>query len=215
MPSSTDRKRLEVPTYLHDRLVEIAVDEQRTVASVTQEILSLGLEHYIPDISADSSDAFYTPRARRAFDHAREEGRALNHNYLGTEHFLLGLLRVREGVAARVLADLDVDFERVHAWVDAHIGRGKGTVSGVAPVVPRARNALRLAREAADRQKSVYIGTEHLLLGLAQVPDGVAARILDGMGVLGRVQPELLRALRDEGGIETTRIAGETTRTDD
>src|SRR3954451_2281884 len=106
MPSSTDRKRLEVPTYLHDRLVEIAIDEDRTVASVVQEVLVAGLQHYAPAINPQRDLTRLTKRARAALDYAREETIPFNHNYIGTEHILLGLLREGEGVAARVLVKL-------------------------------------------------------------------------------------------------------------
>ncbi|HEU5423027.1 MAG TPA: Clp protease N-terminal domain-containing protein, partial [Nitrolancea sp.] len=106
MPSSADRKRLEVPTHLHERLVEIAIDEDRTVASVVQEIITLGLGQYQSRLAPEAGvgQAPFTERAIRALAFAREEAVPFNHSYLGTEHLLLGLLREGEGVAARILA---------------------------------------------------------------------------------------------------------------
>src|SRR4051794_7932923 len=118
MPSSADRKRLEVPTYLYDRLVEIAIDEDRTVASVVQEVIATGLHNYMPGIREERDFTRYTESARRALKLAREETVPFNHAYLGTEHILLGLLRVEDGIAARVLTAAGVDEARCRGFME-------------------------------------------------------------------------------------------------
>jgi len=197
MPSSTDRKRLEVPTYLHDRLVEIAIDEDRTVASVAQEVIAAGLQHYAPAINPNRDLMRLTKRVRTALDFAREETVPFNHNYIGTEHLLLGLLREGEGIAARVLIKLDVDLEKCREFVRYHIGRGSGAVlpPEELPYAPRARKVLHFAIAEADSYNHQFIGTEHLLLALVRVNDGMAARMLATFGILSAVQTETLRVM--------------------
>lgn len=197
MPSSSDRKRLEVPTYLHDRLVEIAIDEDRTVASVAQEVISAGLQHYAPTINPNRDFTRFTARSRAAIDFAREETVPFNHNYVGTEHLLLGLLRVEEGVAARVLTRIGVDLEKCRDFVRHHIGRGSGVVLPPEnlPYAPRARKVLHFATAEADSYNNNFVGTEHILLALVRVNDGMAARMLSTFGVLNAVQTETLRIM--------------------
>ncbi len=206
MPSSTDRKRLEVPTYLHERLVDIAIEEDRTVSSVVQEVLITGLSAYIPRRLSAQDDERLTERARLALDYAREEAVPFNHNYIGTEHLLLGLLRVEEGVAARVLNELGVTLETVRERLGTIVGKGKGkgTVPEYLPYVPRARLALRLAVEEADSLDNHYIGTEHLLLALIRVREGMAARILDRLGVLDTARLAVLHLLTEKEEKSTT-----------
>lgn len=197
MPSSSDRKRLEVPTYLHDRLVEIAIDEDRTVASVAQEVIAAGLQHYAPAVNPDRDFARFTPRALAAIDCAREETIPFNHDYVGTEHLLLGLLRIEDGVAARVLNSLDVDLEKCRAFIRARIGRGSGAapIPVALPYAPRARQALHNAAREAESLDNHYVGTEHILLALAREQEGMAARMLSIFGVLTAVQTETLRVM--------------------
>jgi ATP-dependent Clp protease ATP-binding subunit ClpA len=197
MPSSTDRKRLEVPTYLHDRLVEIAIDEDRTVASVAQEVIAAGLQHYAPAINPNRDLLRFTERARSALDFAREETIPFNHNYIGTEHILLGLLREGEGIAAQVLNKLDVDLEKCRELVHQICGRGRGAVlpPEERQYVPRARKVLHIATAEADSYNNVYIGTEHILLALVRVSDGLAAQMLSTFGILSAVQTETLRVM--------------------
>ena len=124
----------------------------------------------------------FTERARQAVVLAQDEARLLSHAYIGTEHLLLGLLREEEGLAARVLANLEVGLEDVRARVVDIVGRGESAAAGQIPFTPRAKEALeRALREALDLGHD-YIGTEHVLLGLARVDDGVAARILLDLG---------------------------------
>jgi len=193
MPSSADRKRLEIPTYLHDRLVEIAIDEDRTVASVAQQVLAAGLERYQPNVLRDEDTARFTPRARNSLDFAYQETLPFNHNYIGTEHILLGLLREEQGVAARVLNKLGVTLESVREQVGYIIGTGVGRVSGVPPFTPRARKVLRRATEEAEGLNNHYVGTEHLLLALVQDRQGMAARILELLDACNRVTGAVLR----------------------
>ncbi|HET9015864.1 MAG TPA: Clp protease N-terminal domain-containing protein [Thermomicrobiaceae bacterium] len=195
MPSSSDRRRLEVPTYLHERLVEIAIDEDRTVSSVAQEIVTLGLSQYESRGSAEPGADRLTDRARGALRYAEEEARRLEHRYVGTEHLLLGLIRETDGVAARVLVRLDLRLEEAREAVSCLVGRGTGGVSTGLPLVPRARRVLRLAEEEAERFEHAFVGTEHLLVGLIRVRDGVAARILSERGILHRAHAETLAFL--------------------
>jgi ATP-dependent Clp protease ATP-binding subunit ClpA len=120
----------------------------------------------------------FTERARQVVVLAQDEARALKHNYIGTEHILLGLLREEEGLAARVLESLDVTVEEVRAQVERTIGRGEQPPTGQIPFTPRAKKVLELALREALTLGHNYIGTEHILLGLARENRGVAARIL-------------------------------------
>jgi ATP-dependent Clp protease ATP-binding subunit ClpC len=120
----------------------------------------------------------FTERARQVVVLAQDEARALKHNYIGTEHLLLGLLREEEGIAARVLAGFDVTLDEVRSQIARLIGQGDEPATGQIPFTPRAKKVLELAlREAMQLQHS-YIGTEHLLLGIARENQGVASRIL-------------------------------------
>jgi len=197
MPSSTDRKRLEVPTYLHDRLVELAIDEDRTVASVAQEVIAAGLQHYTPTINPDRDFTHFTPRALAAIDCALEETIPFNHNYVGTEHLLLGLLRVEDCVAARVLNKLGVDLEKCREFIQYRIGRGSGAVPipVALPYASRARKVLHMAAKEAETLNNHYVGTEHILLALVREHEGMAARMLSIFGVLTAVQTETLRIM--------------------
>jgi hypothetical protein len=120
----------------------------------------------------------FTERARQVVVLAQEEARTLKHNYIGTEHILLGLLREEEGLAARVLESLDITVERVRAQVVRIVGSGEEVTSGQIPFTPRAKKVLELALREALSLGHNYIGTEHILLGLVNENEGVAARIL-------------------------------------
>src|ERR671916_2738785 len=117
-------------------------------------------------------------RARQVVVLAQEEARTLKHNYIGTEHILLGLLREEEGLAARVLESLDITVDRVRAQVVRIVGSGEEVTSGQIPFTPRAKKVLELALREALSLGHNYIGTEHILLGLVRENEGVAARIL-------------------------------------
>ena len=128
---------------------------------------------------------------------AQDEARRLNHNYIGTEHILLGLLREEEGLAARVLESLDVTVDEVRAQVERIVGRGEIEVAtGQVPFTPRAKKVLELALREALRLGHNYIGTEHILLGLARENSGVAAQILLELGAdAEKIRNEVLRML--------------------
>src|SRR6195952_2323835 len=120
----------------------------------------------------------FTERARQVIVLAQDEARALKHNYIGPEHILLGLLRDEEEIAARVLDSLEITTEEVRAQVARIVGRGDEVTTGQIPFTPRAKNVLELALSEGLAIGHNYIGTEHILLGLVSVDDGVAARIL-------------------------------------
>jgi hypothetical protein len=124
----------------------------------------------------------FTERARQVVVLAQEEARTLKHNYIGTEHILLGLLREEEGLAARVLESLDIIVERVRAQVVRIVASGEEVTSGQIPFTPRAKKVLELALREALSFGHDYIGTEHILLGLVRENDGVAMRVLRDFG---------------------------------
>jgi ATP-dependent Clp protease ATP-binding subunit ClpC len=120
----------------------------------------------------------FTERARHSIVLAQDEAHTLKHNYIGTEHILLGLLREQEGVAARVLRSLEITLEEVRAQVARIIGQGEEVTAGQIPFTPRAKKVLELALREALSLGHNYIGTEHILLGLVRENEGVGARIL-------------------------------------
>src|SRR6478672_2320282 len=143
----------------------------------------------------DKFDKF-TERARRVLTLAQEEAQRFNHNYIGTEHLLLGLVREGDGVAAKVLANLGVELNKVRSAVEFIIGRGDRAVLGEIGLTPRAKKVIELAVDEARRLNHHYIGTEHLLLGLVREGEGIAAGVLESLGVnLERVRAETTRIL--------------------
>jgi len=120
----------------------------------------------------------FTERARQVVVLAQDEARALRHNYIGTEHLLLGLLREQDGIAARVLDSLGITIEEVRVEVGRIVGEGDEATASQIPFTPRAKKVLELALREAQALGHHYIGTEHLLLGLVRENEGVAARIL-------------------------------------
>src|SRR5437660_1495424 len=144
---------------------------------------------------ADRFDKF-TERARRVLTLAQEEAQRFNHNYIGTEHLLLGLVREGDGVAAKVLANLGVELNKVRSAVEFIIGRGDRAVMGEIGLTPRAKKVIELAVDEARRLGHHYIGTEHLLLGLVREGEGIAAGVLESLGVsLDKVRAEVTRIL--------------------
>ena len=125
----------------------------------------------------------FTERARQVVVLAQDEARGLKHNYIGTEHILLGLLRMEEGLAARVLESLNVAVEDVRAQVARIVGEGEEVAAGQIPFTPRAKKVLELSLREAISLGHNYIGTEHILLGIMRENEGVAARILLDFGV--------------------------------
>ncbi|OGO52328.1 MAG: NDP-hexose 4-ketoreductase [Chloroflexi bacterium RBG_16_68_14] len=144
---------------------------------------------------ADRFDKF-TERARRVLTLAQEEAQRFNHNYIGTEHLLLGLVREGDGVAAKVLSNLGVELSKVRSAVEFIIGRGDRAAMGEIGLTPRAKKVIELAVDEARRLSHHYIGTEHLLLGLVREGEGIAASVLESLGVnLERVRAETTRIL--------------------
>ena len=144
---------------------------------------------------ADRFDKF-TERARRVLTLAQKEAHRFNHNYIGTEHILLGLVREGDGVAAKVLSNLGVELNKVRSAVEFIIGRGDRTVLGEIGLTPRAKKVIELAVDEARRLGHSYIGTEHLLLGLVREGEGIAAGVLESLGVnIERVRAETTRIL--------------------
>jgi ATP-dependent Clp protease ATP-binding subunit ClpC len=152
----------------------------------------------------------FTDRARRVMVLAQEEARMLNHNYIGTEHILLGLLGEAEGVAARALESLGISLAAVRQQVEEIIGQGQQAPSGHIPFTPRAKKVLELAQREARALGHAYVGTEHILLGLIREGDGVAAQVLVNLGAdLNRVRQQVIQLLRGHQG---TDVAGEGSR---
>jgi ATP-dependent Clp protease ATP-binding subunit ClpA len=139
----------------------------------------------------------FTDRARRVVVLAQEEARMLNHNYIGTEHLLLGLIHEGEGVAARALESIGISLEAVRQNVEEMIGRGQHALTGHIPFTPRAKKVLELSLRESQQLGHDYIGTEHILLGLIREGEGVAAQVLVKLGAdLNRVRQQVLQILR-------------------
>ena len=144
---------------------------------------------------ADRFDKF-TERARKVLTLAQEEAQRFNHNYIGTEHLLLGLVREGEGVAAKVLANMGVELSKVRSAVEFIIGRGDRMVMGEIGLTPRAKKVIELAVDEARRLNHHYIGTEHILLGLVREGEGIAAGVLESLGVsLDKVRAQVIHLL--------------------
>ncbi|MBA2444816.1 MAG: ATP-dependent Clp protease ATP-binding subunit [Nocardioidaceae bacterium] len=146
----------------------------------------------------------FTDRARRVVVLAQEEARMLSHNYIGTEHILLGLIHEGEGVAAKALESLNISLEAVRAQVEEIIGQGQQAPSGHIPFTPRAKKVLELSLREALQLGHNYIGTEHILLGLIREGEGVAAQVLVKLGAdLNRVRQQVIQLLSGYQGKET------------
>ena len=143
----------------------------------------------------------FTDRARRVVVLAQEEARLLNHNYIGTEHILLGLIHEGEGVAAKALESLGISLEGVRSQVEEIIGQGHSSPSGHIPFTPRAKKVLELSLREALQLGHNYIGTEHILLGLIREGEGVAAQVLVKLGAdLSRVRQQVIQLLSGYSG---------------
>jgi ATP-dependent Clp protease ATP-binding subunit ClpC len=155
----------------------------------------------------------FSERARRALTYAQEEAQRFNHNYIGTEHILLGLVRETDGVAAKVLQNLDVDLNKVRSAVEFIIGRGGKTSSAEVGLTPRAKKVIELAVDEARRLNHSYVGTEHLLLGLLREGEGVAGGVLESLGVsLERARAETTRIL-NQGAMQSQQAPRSTSKT--
>ena len=151
----------------------------------------------------------FTDRARRVVVLAQEEARMLNHNYIGTEHILLGLIHEGEGVAAKALESLSISLEGVRAQVEEIIGQGQQAPSGHIPFTPRAKKVLELSLREALQLGHNYIGTEHILLGLIREGEGVAAQVLVKLGAdLNRVRQQVIQLLSGYQGKEAVTTGG-------
>src|SRR6195952_5381043 len=147
----------------------------------------------------------FTDRARRVVVLAQEEARMLSHNYIGTEHILLGLIHEGDGIAAKALESLGVSREAVRAQVEEIIGQGQQAPSGHIPFTPRAKKVLELSLREALQLGHNYIGTEHILLGLIREGEGVAAQVLVKLGAdLNKVRQQVIQLLSGFQGKEAS-----------
>ena len=152
----------------------------------------------------------FTDKARRVVVLAQEEAKLLNHNYIGTEHILLGLIHEGEGVAAKALESLGINLDSVRDQVQEIIGQGQQAPSGHIPFTPRAKKVLELSLREALQLGHSYIGTEHLLLGLIREGEGVAAQVLTRLGAdTNRVRQQVIQLLSGFQGKETVQVGGE------
>ncbi len=142
----------------------------------------------------------FTERAQRVILIAQEEAKRLNHDYVGTEHILLGLVALGEGVSAQVLTNLNVDIRKVRSEIEKIVGTGDNMMLlGEIPFTPRAKKVLEYAVEEAQHMGHTYIGTEHILMGLIREEEGVAARVLDNLGLkLETVREEVMNLLSEK-----------------
>ena len=150
------------------------------------------------DKQVNDRDRFgrFTERARKVLSLAHEESQRLQHNYIGTEHLLLGLVREGEGVAAKALTSLGVDLEKVRKAVEGIVGRGDHIVLGEIGLTPRAKKVIEFAVGEARRLNHHYIGTEHLLLGLLREGQGIGAGVLESLGLnLQQVRAKTIQIL--------------------
>jgi len=142
----------------------------------------------------------FTDRARRVVVLAQEEARMLDHNYIGTEHILLGLIHEGEGIAAQALTTMGIGLDAVRGQVEQTIGKGQAKAAGHIPFTPRAKKVLELALREALQLGHNYIGTEHILLGLVREGEGVAAQVLQKLGAdLNRVRQAVIGLLGEKG----------------
>ena len=148
----------------------------------------------------------FTDRARRVVVLAQEEARMLEHNYIGTEHVLLGLIHEGDGVGAKALRALDVDLDTLRREVEALVGRGQQPTRGHIPFTPQAKKVLELALRESVQLGHDYIGTEHILLGIVREGEGPAAQVLQQRGIeLNAVRQEVIRLLHGYQGREVRR----------
>ncbi len=195
MPSSKDRQRVEIPVHFYEQLARIAETEDRTIASVLNQLLFQALQDYQPTWIPAKHLSRFNGHAQHVLSLAREEALSFYHQYIGTEHLLLGLLREQDGLAALALAKLGIALDPVRAVVEEKIGRGDQPVQEEIDYVPRVRKVLSLALDEAERQGSAYVRTEHILLGIVRDGGGIAADILDTFGVLGKVRTQMFELL--------------------
>src|SRR5512137_70781 len=153
----------------------------------------------------------FTPRAQQVLALARKEADRFNHNFVGTEHLLLGLIKLGQGVAVNVLQKMGLDLETVRMEVEKQVGTGPDQkMIGSIPYTPRVRKVLGLAAKEAKNLNHTYVGTEHILLGLLREGDGVAARVLKNLDVdLEQTRTEILKELDPNFVAQEESAAGE------
>jgi Clp amino terminal domain, pathogenicity island component len=195
MPSSKDRQRVEIPVYLYTQLAQIAQTEDRTITSILHQLLFQALQTYQPTWIPSKHLSRFNVHAQQVLSLALEEALSFNHQFIGTEHLLLGLLREQEGLAALALENLGVTLNSVRTAVESKIGHGDQPIEEGIDYVPRARKALSLALDEAERQGSTYVRTEHILLGIVREGGGIAVDVLDTLGVLGKVRAQIFSLL--------------------
>ncbi|HKV85262.1 MAG TPA: Clp protease N-terminal domain-containing protein [Ktedonobacterales bacterium] len=161
----------------------------------------------------------FTDRARQVFSYAQEEAQRLRHNYIGTEHLLLGLMRASDGIAARALTDLGVELNKARAAVEFTLGRGdrRGRddrpIRGEIGLTPRAKQVIELAVDESRRFNHHYVGTEHILLGLIREGNGVAAGVLESLGVTPeQARAQVARLLDPRTGADPTNLGAQAGR---
>lgn len=162
---------------------------------------------FTPQIRISERDRFdkFTERSRKVLSLAQEEAQRFQHNYIGTEHLLLGLVREGEGVAAKVLQNMGLELSQVRQAVEFIIGRGDRIVLGEIGLTPRAKKVIELAVDEARRLNHHYIGTEHLLLGLVREGEGIAAGVLESLGAnLEKVRTNTIQVLSASGAPSMT-----------
>jgi excisionase family DNA binding protein len=193
-------ERGELPSFLFE-------DQRRFSRMKMERYLARGQVQ--PDVASVSYGPMmghfdkFTERARKVLSFSQEEAQRFQHNYIGTEHLLLGLVREGDGVSAKVLNNLGVELNKVRSAVEFVIGQGDRVVQGEIGLTPRAKKVIELATDEARRLGHHYIGTEHLLLGLVREGEGIAAGVLESLGVnLDKARRETIRVLtrRDGGG---------------
>ncbi|MEN9300675.1 MAG: ATP-dependent Clp protease ATP-binding subunit ClpC, partial [Actinomycetota bacterium] len=180
------------------------IHEGEGVAAKALESLNISLEAVRAQVeeiigqggSSPSGHIPFTPRAKKVLELSLREALQLGHNYIGTEHILLGLIREGEGVAAKALESLGISLEAVRQQVEEIIGQGQQAPSGHIPFTPRAKKVLELSLREALQLGHNYIGTEHILLGLIREGEGVAAQVLVKLGAdLSRVRQQVIQLL--------------------
>lgn len=190
------------------QLVQIAQTEDRTITSVLKQLLYQALSHYQPLWIPSKHLNRLNEHAQHVLTLAREEAQSFNHHYIGTEHILLGLLREKFGLAAQVLATFGIELDPTRAIIESQIGRGSEMVTEQIDYVPRVRKVLSLAIDEAERQGSILVRTEHILLGIVRDGGGVAANILDHFGVLGQVRQQTFAFLGEQSTAHPKPSAG-------
>lgn len=193
--------RTDLETYLQRQRVTggeaSSADPLEAIVQFASNLL-FGKQSPRQHVDRDRFDKF-TPGARKVLNLAQDEAHSFNHNYMGTEHLLLGLLREGEGIGAQALKRLGVNLEEARGKVEVIIGRGDRAVTGEVGFTPRAKKVIELAVDEARRLNQRYIGTEHLLLGLIREGNGIAAGVLESLGVnLDAARTEVVRLLEEQ-----------------